>query len=207
MCPGCTSAGGSIRKISPTSALAIAELKRTLGGSDASTQIVRTLSGQFGLKHVTSALWLGCRHLPVIGSVGRSFELCRVPPLDTPVAAGDGQCHHRRCRCVVSARGMERHCPHFGSRTGPYRCRTGPDCGCSLGEWRVSGAECPARVPLRAHVSPSQRPFCSLTVDSRPNSAVRWLFWSFPGAGCRLSLAKPSWGVLSLSWGSGGVAT
>jgi hypothetical protein len=132
MCPGCTSAGGSIRKISPRPALtfapalpAIAELKRTLGGSDASTQIVQTLPGQFGLEHVTSSLWLGCRHLPVIGSVGRSFELCRVPPLDTPVAAGDGQCHHRRCRCVVSARGMERHCPHFGSRTGPYRCQTG----------------------------------------------------------------------------------
>ncbi len=41
------------------------------------------------------------------------------------------------------------------------------------GERRIFGAWSPVRVPLRAHVAPSQRPFCSLTVDSRPNSAVR----------------------------------
>ncbi len=73
--------------------------------------------------------------------------------------------------------------------------------GTFLGEWREFKGGSPVRVPLRAHVSPSQRPFCALTVDSRPNSAVRVPVLvaglGFSGAGCRLSVAKPGLGFLT----------
>ncbi len=66
----------------------------------------------------------------------------------------------------------------------------------------------PVRVPLRAHVPPSQRPFCSLTVDSRPNSAVRVpvlvavLDFSW-GLGASILSRSPGWAFLLLH---GGVA-
>ena len=44
------------------------------------------------------------------------------PPLSSPPA----------CRPLTrrTHKSGDRRCPHFGSRTGPYRCRTGPDSVC-----------------------------------------------------------------------------
>ena len=54
------------------------------------------------------------------------------PPLSSPPA----------CRPLTRRphKSGDRQCPHFGSRTGPYQCRTGPDCGGFRGSGEYSGA-------------------------------------------------------------------
>ena len=83
-------------------------------------------------------------------------------------------------------------CSHPGSRTGPYRRRTGPDCG----GFRGSGGNSRAGTRFESHlghsVSAGQRPFC---VDSVHTLASDLIFRGVWGPETAYSVV---WGTGSL---------
>ena len=132
-----------------------------------------------------------------------------------------------RGRSLVGEMGCGQ-CPHFGSRTGPYRCWTGPDSLCFRGSPVFAGAGMRFESHLGHSVSAGQRPFwvsdrvytpCPMWLGlvSSPRYMRLWLafLWPVPFflsatfSPCYSFIAGPGGGNMTCfgpgEWGRGGL--